>query len=336
MKGRVLSLLSEYGLFIILIALIALSAILSPLFFTTANIKNFIAQASYNGILSVGMTFVILIGGIDLSIGSIVGFASILYGSLMHGNFFTFMPNEIFIYKGAPVLTPALPLPFDVLFVLLIGAILGFLTGSISRRFRIHTFIVSLCMMIFVRGLAVSYTNGQPLFGVPDPISFLAYGEPLGIPMPAIIWVFICLIAVWILRYTRFGRNIYAVGGDEEAARLSGIQPSLYQIFPLVVSGSLASLVGIIMSGRMGCGDPKIGEGWQTDAIAAVVIGGANLAGGKGGIGGTIIGVLIMGLINNVMNLLEIDAYPQQMAKGIIIIIALAIQGLFSARNANE
>lgn len=190
--------------------------------------------------------------------------------------------------------------------------------------------------MIFVRGLAVSYTNGQPLFGVPDPISFLAYGEPLGIPMPAIIWVFICLIAVWILRYTRFGRNIYAVGGDEEAARLSGIQPSLYQIFPLVVSGSLASLVGIIMSGRMGCGDPKIGEGWQTDAIAAVVIGGANLAGGKGGIGGTIIGVLIMGLINNVMNLLEIDAYPQQMAKGIIIIIALAIQGLFSARNANE
>jgi len=272
MKGRVLSLLSEYGLFIILIALIALSAILSPLFFTTANIKNFIAQASYNGILSVGMTFVILIGGIDLSIGSIVGFASILYGSLMHGNFFTFMPNEIFIYKGAPVLTPALPLPFDVLFVLLIGAILGFLTGSISRRFRIHTFIVSLCMMIFVRGLAVSYTNGQPLFGVPDPISFLAYGEPLGIPMPAIIWVFICLIAVWILRYTRFGRNIYAVGGDEEAARLSGIQPSLYQIFPLVVSGSLASLVGIIMSGRMGCGDPKIGEGWQTDAIAAVVI----------------------------------------------------------------
>jgi ribose/xylose/arabinose/galactoside ABC-type transport system permease subunit len=246
------------------------------------------------------------------------------------------MPNEIFIYKGAPVLTPALPLPFDVLFVLLIGAILGFLTGSISRRFRIHTFIVSLCMMIFVRGLAVSYTNGQPLFGVPDPISFLAYGEPLGIPMPAIIWVFICLIAVWILRYTRFGRNIYAVGGDEEAARLSGIQPSLYQIFPLVVSGSLASLVGIIMSGRMGCGDPKIGEGWQTDAIAAVVIGGANLAGGKGGIGGTIIGVLIMGLINNVMNLLEIDAYPQQMAKGIIIIIALAIQGLFSARNANE
>jgi ribose/xylose/arabinose/galactoside ABC-type transport system permease subunit len=336
MKGKALSLLSDYGLFVILVILVAISALLSPLFFTAANLKNFISQASYNGILSVGMTFVILIGGIDLSVGSIVGFASILYGTLMHGNFFTFMPNEIFIYKGATVLTPILPLPFDIIFVLLIGGLLGFLNGVISSRFHIHSFIVSLCMMIFVRGLAVSYTNGQPLFGVPDSISYLAYGEPLGIPMPAIVWLIICIIAVWILKYTRFGRRIYAVGGDEEAARLSGIQPSLYQIFPLIVSGLLAAAVGIIMSGRMGCGDPKIGEGWQTDAIAAVVIGGASLSGGKGGIGGTIIGVLIMGLINNVMNLLEIDAYPQQMAKGIIIIAALAIQGVFSARNSND
>lgn len=336
MKSKALSLLSDYGLFIILISLIALSALLSPLFFTAANLKNFISQASYNGILAVGMTFVILIGGIDLSVGSIVGFASILYGTLMHGNFFTFMPNEIFIYKGAPVLSPALPLPLDIIFVLLVGALLGFITGSISRRFRIHSFIVSLCMMIFVRGLAVSYTNGQPLFGVPDPVSYLAYGELFGIPVPALIWLIICIAAIWLLKYTRFGRRIYAVGGDEVAARLSGIQPSLYQVFPLIVSGVLAAAVGVIMSGRMGCGDPKIGEGWQTDAIAAVVIGGASLSGGRGGIGGTVIGVLIMGLINNVMNLLEIDAYPQQMAKGIIILAALAIQGIFATRNSND
>lgn len=333
MRVKALALLSDYGLFLVIALLVVISAILSPLFFTYANLSNFFSQASYNGILAVGMTFVILIGGIDLSVGSIVGFASILYGTLMHGSFFTWMPNQIFIYKGAPVLTPILPLPFDILFVVAIGALIGFVTGAISYRFRIHSFIVSLCMMILVRGLAVSYTHGQPLFGVPDPVSFMAYGLPLGIPMPTIIWVLICALAIFILRYTRFGRRIYAVGGDEEAARLSGIQPAAYRIWPLVVSGMLAALVGVIMSGRMGCGDPKIGEGWQTDAIAAVVIGGASLAGGKGGVGGTMLGVLIMGLITNVMNLLEIDAYPQQMAKGFIIVAALALQGAFAARS---
>ena len=167
MKGKGLTLLSDYGLFLVLLVLVIVSAIISPLFFTYANLANLLTQCSYNGLLAVGMTFVILIGGIDLSVGSIVGFASILYASIMHGSIFTFMPNEIFVYKGAPVLTPLIPLPFDVLFVLLVGAFIGFLSGAISFRFRIHSFIVTLCMMIFVRGLAVSYTNGQPLFGMP-------------------------------------------------------------------------------------------------------------------------------------------------------------------------
>jgi ribose/xylose/arabinose/galactoside ABC-type transport system permease subunit len=332
MKGKALNLLTDYGLFLVLAALVIVSAIMSPLFFTYANLASLLAQCSYNGLLAVGMTFVILIGGIDLSVGSIVGFASILYGSIMHGSFFTFMPNEIFTYKGAPVLTPLLPLPFDVLFVLLIGAGIGFLSGAISYRFRIHSFIVTLCMMISVRGLAVSYTNGQPLFGVPDAVSYVAYGSPLMIPMPLLIWIAVTVLAVFLLRYTRFGRRIYAVGGDEEAARLSGIQPAAYRIFPLVAAGLLAALVGIIMSGRMGCGDPKIGEGWQTDAIAAVVIGGASLSGGKGTIWGTVLGVLIIGLITNIMNLLAIDAYPQQMAKGLIIIAALALQSTLARR----
>lgn len=332
MKGKVFVLLSDYGLFIILIALVAISGLLSPLFFTYANLANFFTQAAYNGLLALGMTFVILIGGIDLSVGSIVGFTSILYGTLMHGSFFTFMPNQIFVYKGAPVLTPILPLPLDIFFVLAVGALIGFLNGAISYRFRINSFIVTLCMQIFVRGLAVSYTNGQPLFGVPDSVSYLAYGTPLRIPMPMIIWAIACVAAHYLLHYTRFGRRIYAVGGDEEVARLSGIQPAIPRIFPLVISGFLAAVVGIIMSGRMGCGDPKIGQGWETDAIAAVVIGGASLSGGKGSIRGTVTGVLIIGLITNIMNLLEIDAYPQQMAKGLIIIAALGLQGIFSER----
>ncbi len=333
MKDKAFALLSDYGLFLVLFALVVVSAVLSPLFFTYQNLANLLTQCSYNGLLALGMTFVILIGGIDLSVGSIVGFASILYGTIMHGHLFTFMPNEIFQYKGEPVLTPLLPLPFDILFVLLAGAFLGFVSGAISYRFRVHSFIVTLCMMIFARGLAVSYTNGQPLFGVPDAVSYVAYGSPLMIPMPTIIWIAVTLASVFLLRYTRFGRRIYAVGGGEEAARLSGVQPALYRVFPLVASGLLAAMVGIMMSGRMGCGDPKIGEGWQTDAIAAVVIGGASLFGGKGTVWGTVLGVLIIGLITNIMNLLEIDAYPQQMAKGVIIVVALALQGILSRRS---
>jgi ribose transport system permease protein len=332
MKGKAFSVLADFGLYFVLLALVAISAIMSPLFFTYNNIANLLTQSSFVGLLALGMTFVILVGGIDLSVGSVVGFSSILYATIMHGNFFTWMPKEIFIYKGAPVLTPILPFPLDILFVLLIGAIIGLASGALAYRFRIHSFIITLCVMIFTRGLAVSYTNGQPLFGVPDPLTFLAQGHAAQIPMPTIIWIGASILGLLFLRFLRFGRNIYAVGGNEEVARLSGIQPAMYRIFPFVASAFLAALVGILMSGRMGAGDPKIGQGWELDAIAAVVIGGASLSGGKGSAAGTVVGVLIMALIINIMNLLKIEAYPQQMAKGVIIIAALALQSLISRR----
>lgn len=332
MEFNISSIGTKYGLFFIFLGLIILSSLLSPLFFTYANLANFFSQIAYNGILSIGMTFVIIMGGIDLSVGSIVGFSSILYATILHGAFFTFMPKEIFIYGQAPTLNSILPFPFDVFFVLFIGGLIGYLNGAISYRFRINSFIVTLCMMIFIRGLGICYTNGQPLFGVPDLINSLAYGAIAKVPMPTIIWIFIYILAGVLLRYSRFGRAIYSVGGDKNVARLSGIEPAKYQIFPYVVSGLLAALVGIMMSGRMGCGDPKIADGWQTDAIAAVVIGGASMTGGKGSVTGTILGVLILGLITNIMNLLKIDAYPQQMAKGFIIIGALALQGIISGR----
>lgn len=334
MKPKANQVLADYGLYIVLLALVAVSAILSPLFFSYNNLANLLTQSSFSGLLAVGMTFVILMGGIDLSVGSVVGFASILYATVLHGSFFTFMPEEIFVYTGAPTLTPILPLPLDILFVLLVGALIGFISGFLSYRFRIHSFIVTLCVMIFIRGLAVSYTHGQPLFGVPDQVSFLAYGLVAKIPMPTIIWLGASLLCFLVLQYTRFGRGIYAVGGGEEAARLSGLQPAKYRIFPYIASGFFAALVGIMMSGRMGCGDPKIARGWELDAIAAVVIGGTSLSGGKGSIGGTVVGVLIMGLIINIMNLLEIEAYPQQMAKGIIIVAALALHAVLSRRRS--
>jgi ribose transport system permease protein len=332
MKLKTNQILADYGLYFVLLLLVVVSTILSPLFFSYINLANLLTQASFTGLLALGMTFVILMGGIDLSVGSVVGLSSILYASILHGAFFTFMPKNIFIYEGAPKLTPILPLPLDILFVLAVGASVGLASGFLSHRFRIHSFIITLCMMMLARGLAISYTRGQPLFGVPDAVSFLAYGMPAKIPMPTIIWLGASLLCLLFLRYTRFGRGIYAVGGGEEAARLSGIQPAWYRISPYVASGFFSALVGIMMSGRMGCGDPKIGQGWELDAIAAVVIGGTSLSGGKGSIGGTVVGVLIMGLIINIMNLLEIEAYPQAMAKGIIIIAALALHSALSKR----
>ncbi len=332
MRKRNLDLLSGYALYLVLLGLAAGSALLSPFFFTWPNLANLLTQSSLTGLLALGMTFVILTGGIDLSVGSLVGFSSILFATLLHGAFFTFMPEEIFIYQGAPKLTPILPPGLDVLFVLAVCGLIGFVSGSISYRFRIHSFIITLALMISVRGLAVSYTHGQPLYGVPPYVEFLAYGTFLFLPMPAVIWLGASLLAAALLKYTRFGRGIYAVGGDEEAARLSGITPAPYRIAPFVCSGLFAGLVGLLMSGRMACGDPKIAQGWELDAIAAVVIGGTSLFGGKGTVGGTIIGVLIMGLIINIMNLLEVDAYPQQMAKGIIIVAALALQNVVVAR----
>jgi ribose transport system permease protein len=332
MKAIELPRLSDYGLYLALAALVIVSAVLSPLFFTYNNLANVLTQASLTGLLALGMTFVILTGGIDLSVGSIVGFSSILYATILHGAIFTFMPQDIFIYTGAPRLTPILPVPLDLLFVLAAGATIGCISGAVSYVFRIHSFIVTLSIMIAVRGLAISYTHGQPLFGVPSYVSFLSYGQIFRIPMPVFIWIAFSVLSLVLLRYTRFGRNIYAVGGDEEAARLSGINPPAFRIAPFVFSGFLAALVGVIMSGRMGCGDPKIAQGWELDAIAAVVIGGTSLSGGKGSVGGTIVGVLIMGLLINIMNLLEIEAYPQQMAKGVIIIAALALHNVLARR----
>lgn len=320
--------LSDHTLHLILVFLIIISASLSPLFLSYKNIVNLLMQGSFSGLLAVGMTFVILTGGIDLSVGSIVGFSSILFATLLHGSIFTFMPETIFIYEDLVELSPLFYFPLNFLFVVFIGSLIGFVNGIISYKFRIHSFIITLAMMIFIRGLAISFTDGQPLFGMPKYVEFLAYGEFLKVPMPIIVWITSALISSILLKFTLFGRQIYAVGGNEEAARLSGLNIFIGRISPFVISGFFAALVGIIMSGRMSCGDPKIAEGWELNAIAAVVIGGTSLFGGKGSITGTLIGTLIVALLINIMNLLEMSAYHQEMTKGLIIILSLAMQNI--------
>ena len=205
MSKKIIPILSNYGLFFILLLLIILSSLVSPLFFSYLNITNLLIQSSFTGIIAVGMTFVILTAGIDLSVGSIVGFSSILFASLLHGSVFTFMPDTIFVYDGAPKLTPVFPFPLNFVFVLIVGACIGFFSGFISYKQGIHSFIITLAVMIFTRGLAISYTHGQPLFGMPEYVNFLAYGKLLHIPMPVIVWnarsaLFICPPEIYTFR----------------------------------------------------------------------------------------------------------------------------------------
>jgi ribose/xylose/arabinose/galactoside ABC-type transport system permease subunit len=325
------------ALLAILLFLGVIAAILSPLFLRLANIRNLFIQVSFTGILAIGMTFVILTGGIDLSVGSIVGFSSILFATLLHGSFFTFMPKVIFAYgKQASVLNPLLPLPLDLLVVVIIAAIIGLISGGLSYYLKIHSFIITLGMLFAVRGLALSYTNGQPLYGVPKSMTFMAYGFVLGLPVTPILWLVLLVAGAGVLTFTRYGRRIYAVGGNEQVARLSGITPIVYRITPFLISGVCAGLVGILMSGRMGAGDPTIANGWELDAIGAVVIGGTRLEGGRGSLLGTLIGVLIVGVVTNAMDLLGMKAYPQQMVKGAMIVGAVALQNVLGSINRTK
>jgi len=317
-------------LLVILVLLIIVAAILSPLFLTYNNIVNLLTQVSFTGILSIGMTVVILTGGIDLSVGSIVAFSSILFATLLHGNIFTFMPKQIFIYSSkSQELIPFLPIPLNLAIVIMAGALIGLVNGGLSYFLKLHSFIITLGTMFAVRGLAMCYTNGQPLYGVPPYTNFLAYGFLLGLPVPALLWLVLLLLGAMALKYSRYGRRIYAVGGNEEAARLSGIMPVWYRISPFVISGVCAAFVGVLLSGRMGAGDPTVANGWELDAIGAVVIGGTILQGGRGNLGGTLIGVLIVGVVVDAMDLLGIRAYPQQMVKGAMVVMAVALQNIF-------
>jgi ribose/xylose/arabinose/galactoside ABC-type transport system permease subunit len=313
----------------ILVLLMIAAAILSPLFLSYGNMINLLTQVSFTGILAIGLTFVILTGGIDLSVGSIVSFSSIFYATLLHGSIFTFMPTQIFVYSETTRgITPFLPLPLNLLIVLLAGGVIGLINGSLSYYLKLHSFVITMGMMFAIRGLAMSYTNGQPIFGVADYTNFLAYGSLLGFPIPAFLWLLMLAAGALVLSLRRYGRRIYAVGGNEAAARLSGIMPAYYRISPFIISGVCAAFVGILMTGRMGAGDPTIAKGWELDAIAAVVIGGTILQGGRGNLGGTLIGALIVGVVANLMDLLGLKAYPQQMVKGLMIIAAVAFQNV--------
>ncbi|AKL93839.1 ribose transport system permease protein RbsC [Clostridium aceticum] len=278
-------------------------AIISEQFLTTSNLVNVARQVSINGILAVGMTFVILTGGIDLSVGSVMAFT----GTIMAG---------MMINSG-------LPPTVAVIIGIALGAFIGYLNGIFVAYAKIPAIIVTLAMMEIPRGLALLYTGGYPLSGLPRSFAFIGRGYILGIPMPVVIMIIVYILAYVILNHLPLGRYIYAIGGNEEAVRLSGVKVKRYKIIAYLISGFTASISGIILTSRLMSGQPMAGVGFELDAIAAVVLGGTDIAGGRGHILGTLLGALLMGVLSNGLNLMGVSPYVQRVFKGLIILVAI-------------
>lgn len=306
-------LLSRFGLLLALLVLAAVLSLLSNRFLTQSNIINVLRQISINAIIACGMTVVIISRGIDLSVGSLLAFTGVLGAGLAVGGV------NPYVAIGA---------------ALGAGVLLGTFNGAFIAYARIAPFIVTLAGLTIFRGMALAYTDGRPITGLPPVFFSLGYGTLLGIPAP--IWVMVLMLGLThtILRYTALGRAIYAIGGNEEAARLSGIPVARVKLFCYAFSGFTAALAAVILTGRLNSAQPSAGVMFELDAIAAVVVGGTSLFGGRGGVGGTLIGALIIGVINNGMNLLNVPSFYQQIVKGGVILAALLIERLFTQRQA--
>jgi len=307
MKLDVKRVLKNYGILIAFITVCAVLAVLSPVFLTRSNILNVVKQSSVFGIMAVGMTFVILTGGIDLSVGSILAFSGAV---------------------AAGMLKAGAPLSLVILVSLGIGAVLGLANGFVITVGRITPFVTTLAMMSIARSLTLIYTSGYPISGFHPDFRFIGGGDLLSIPFPIVVFVATVVLAAIVLGQTRLGRYTFAIGGNEEAVRLSGISSNFYKTMVYVISGLACGLAAVIHTSRLNSAEPVAGTGYELDVIAAVVIGGTSLSGGRGGVWGTLVGALLIAVINDGMILLGISPYSQQLVKGLIIIGAVLLDRL--------
>jgi putative xylitol transport system permease protein len=305
--------MSRYGI-VIAMGLIALILSFSTDDFLTAgNLTNVLRQVSINGILAVGMTFVILTGGIDLSIGSLLALAGMVGASLVVG-----------VDAHAPITA--------VLVAIVVGTSLGACNGILIAWVRLPAFVVTLGMLSAVRGLTLIYSRGMPISNLSPGFKFLGQGIAWGVPVPVLLFAATVLAAWIVLRYTIYGRRIYAVGGNIRSARTCGINASGIIFSVYVLMGAMSALAGLILTARTTAALPQAGVAYELDAIAAVVIGGTSLSGGVGSVVLTVVGVLIIGLLNNGLDLLGISSYYQQVIKGLMIVAAVLID---KARHAD-
>jgi inositol transport system permease protein len=306
----------KYAIIGILIAMVALLAILTGgTFLQAQNLINVVRQVSVIAILAIGVTVAIISTGIDLSVGSVLALSAVVSASLAQQPGAT---NEMYPNFHPPVIVA-------ILAGLGVGALAGFVNGFLIARFRIAPFIATLGMFTAARGLALIYSNGRPISKLEDGYNFLGQGVILGVPVPIILLLVVAVGAHLMLNNTRFGRHVYAIGGNEQAARVSGINISRTKIGIYAFSGTLAALGGIILAGRIGSGNPQLGTGSELDAITAAVIGGTSFSGGIGTVWGSIVGALIIGSLNTGLDLLNVSPFAQQVVKGVIIVIAIII-----------
>lgn len=304
--------IQEYGIFIAFLVLVAVLSVSNEFFLTAGNISNVLLQTSINGVLAIGMTFVILTRGIDLSVGSVVALAGIVSASLA-----TTSPAGV---AGGPY-----PVALALAAGVGVGMGTGAIVGLIVSRFSVPAFVATLGMLSAARGATLIYGGGRPVPGLVPDFRWIGTGNVLGVPMPVVILAAVFVLSWWVLARTRFGRYIYAVGGNPHAAKTSGIDVSRIRFLVYVISGALAGVAGMILSARTGSALPQAGVAYELDAIAAVVIGGTSLSGGVGRVTGTLIGALIIGVMNNGLDLMGIQSYYQQILKGALIVGAVML-----------
>lgn len=304
------SFMNRYGLMVIIIIFVLIMCMVQPAFRTSANMLNILKQVSVNGMIALGMAFVIMIGGIDLSVGSIVALSTVVAGSVL-----TINPEE-------PIYVV-----YAVIAALISGVLCGVFNGVCVAYLNISPFIVTMGTMTIFRGIAYIYCDGQPYVLKSEAFKVIGKGTvtDFNIPIPAILLAIAIVIFYFVLNWTKFGRNVLATGGNENAAVTSGVNVKKIKITVYIICGVMAAIGGIIIGSRLNAGNPSYGDGYELDAISAVVIGGASMNGGICTALGTVLGILTLGLINNSLNMLGVSSYLQMIFQGLIIIIAVAL-----------
>lgn len=313
--------LKKYNLMVLLLFFIIVATIASGNFFSLNNFMNILRAYAAPGIIAIGMTFVVLTGGIDLSVGSLAALAGMISGICL------FNGTSVFVAVAAGVAS---------------GAVLGTITGVLVTKFDLPAFIASLAVMVAGRGLTLLTTNGGVVSGlikigengdIGRAFNFLGNGDIFGIPFAGITWIVLTFLTAYLLKYTLFGRSLYAIGGNKESAYLSGIRISLYNTLVYTISGAFAAYSGVMLTAWLTVAQPTLGNGAELDAIAATVLGGTSLAGGTGGVIGTFGGVVLLAIITNLFNLIGLESYFQQIFMGVIIVVALMLNRVVITRD---
>lgn len=299
--------LMKYVMYLFLILMCIVLTVASDKFLTVTNLMTIIKQISIQSIVAIGMTMIIISGNIDLSVGSLVALCSV---------------------SGAMIMNKGLPMIAAVIASVIIGALVGFITGGVTAKLKLHSFLVTLSLMTALRGLAQTMTNGRPVAGLPSAFGKIASASIGPVPLLVIYMIVLYAIFMYVMKYTAFGRSIYAVGSNQESARLSGTNIEMVKTMVFVISGALCGIAGVLLTAKVRSGDPTCANAWEMDTIAGAIIGGTDMNGGEGKLGGTIIGLLFVGILANGMVLLGVSAYMQSVIKGLVIFMAVIINSI--------